>query len=200
MRRWQSLAVWLVIGALVVIPITMAAFSPLLAWRRPIYIAAGFAGIVGLAVLLLQPLLADGRLPGLKPRQTTQWHRWLGALLIATILVHVLGLFITSPPDVVDVLLFRSPTPFSIWGVLAMWAAIAAAVLVALRQRLRWKPALWRGVHRGLTAIVVIGTVVHAVLIQGTMETWSKWLLCGAVVVVFSGVIWHRWAARSAAR
>lgn len=200
MKPWQSLAVCLVIGTLLVLPITLAAFSPLLAWRRPVYIVAGFAGIVGLAILLLQPLLADGCLPGLTPRRTTQWHRWLGSLLIVAILVHVIGLYITSPPDVVDVLLFRSPTPFSVWGVSAMWAAFAAAALVPLRRHLRWKPALWRGVHGGLTAVVVIGTVVHALLIQGTMETGSKWLLCGAVVAVFGGVIWRRWMLRLAVR
>lgn len=197
-RRWQALVVWLTISALIVIPIALAAFSPLLAWREPIYIVAGFAGIAGLAVLLLQPLLADGCLPGLPPRQTAHWHRWLGQCLIVAILLHVVGLYITSPPDVIDALLFRSPTPFSLWGVLALWAAITAATLVLLRQRLRWKPALWRGVHGGLTAIVVTGTVVHALLIQGTMEPWSKGVLCVAVIGVFGRVIWRRWAARLA--
>lgn len=40
------------------VPIAVAAFSPLLEWRGPVYIAAGFAGILGMALILAQPLLA----------------------------------------------------------------------------------------------------------------------------------------------
>ena len=49
-----------------------------------------------------------------------------------TVIVHVAGLWLTSPPDVIDVLLFRSPTPFSAWGAIAMWAVFAAALWAAL--------------------------------------------------------------------
>jgi hypothetical protein len=66
----------------------------------------------------------------------------MGSLLVALVLVHVGGLLIASPPDAIDALLLRSPTPFSVWGVLAMWATFAAALLAALRERLAIRPRL----------------------------------------------------------
>ncbi|MEM6490435.1 MAG: ferric reductase-like transmembrane domain-containing protein [Pseudomonadota bacterium] len=159
-------------------PIAIAATSPLLAWRQPVYIAAGFAGVVALALLLIQPLLAAGALPGLTMRRSRRVHAWIGVALVLAIILHVGGLWVTSPPDVIDALLFRSPTPFSVWGVIAMWAAFAAAGLAALRARLRLRPKIWRLSHSALVALVVVGTVVHALLIEGTMGTASKVALC----------------------
>ena len=75
----------------------------------------------------------------------------------------------------VDVLLLRSPTPFSLWGVAAMWALFAAGLVAALRRR--FSLGVWRVVHTALVVIVVTGTVVHALLIDGAMETVSKWAL-----------------------
>nr|WP_246227874.1 ferric reductase-like transmembrane domain-containing protein [Roseobacter ponti] len=158
----------------------MAAASPLLAWRDPVYIIAGFAGIVAMSLLLVQPLLARGRLPGLNIRQSRTLHRMTGAALVAGVVIHVVGLWVTSPPDVVDALLFRSPTPFSAWGVIAMWAVFAAAVLAVFRRRLR--PRLWRLAHSGIAVVIVTGTVIHALQIEGTMETASKVALCALVI------------------
>ena len=84
----------------------------------------------------------------------------------------------TSPPDVIDALLIRSPTPFSAWGVAAMWALFAAALLASLRHRQRIRPRIWRLGHSALVAVVVAGSVVHAMLIDGTMGTVSKAALC----------------------
>ncbi|MEL6980751.1 MAG: ferric reductase-like transmembrane domain-containing protein, partial [Pseudomonadota bacterium] len=138
-------------------PLAAAATSPLLAWREPIYIAAGFAGVVALALLLLQPLLIAGLLPGAAGRAGRRLHGWVGGVLAAAVIIHVGGLWITSPPDVVDALLFRSPTPFSAWGVISMLAVFAAALLAALRRRL--KPRAWRLAHRGLVLLTIIGAV-----------------------------------------
>jgi hypothetical protein len=171
----------------ILVPV-LAAVSPLLQWRGPVYIAAGFAGILGLALILMQPLLISGWLPGLSTFRARRTHRWIGGMLVGAIVLHVGGLWIVSSPDVVDVLLFRSPTPFSIWGVTAMWAVCATAVLSLLRRRLRTR--IWRNGHLILASVVVVGTVVHAVLIEGAMESVSKMALCklvslAAVKVIF---------------
>ncbi len=167
---------------MVVVPLVAAVFSPLLAWREPVYIVACFAGIVAMALVLFQPLLAAGYLPGLAARRGRRVHRWVGASLIVAIVVHVVGLWITSPPDVIDALLFVSPTPFSAWGVIAMWCAFAAAGLALFRRRFRFSPGVWRNSHKCLVAMVVAGSVVHAWLIEGTMETLSKRVLCIVVI------------------
>ncbi len=168
-------------------PLGLAATSPLLQWRQPVYIAAGFAGVLGLALMLLQPLLAAGLLPGLGPVRGRRVHRWIGGLLVASVVLHVLGLWITSPPDVIDALLFRSPTPFSVWGVLAMWLIFATAVLALVRRRLG--PKLWRRLHTTLALFIVAGSALHALLIDGTMEVLSKWALSALVLAVTAKVI-----------
>lgn len=188
------LAPVLVWGGLAVatgVPLAVAATSPLLQWRDPIYIAAGLAGVAALALLLLQPLLAADLLPGLSARRARTVHRWLGTALVAAVVAHVAGLWITSPPDVVDALTFASPTPFSAWGVVAMWAVFAAALVAGLR---RLRPRTWRFLHTALAATVVVGTVVHAVQIEGTMGTASKYALCALVLVATAwAVAPRRW-------
>ncbi|WP_170443473.1 ferric reductase-like transmembrane domain-containing protein [Ruegeria arenilitoris] len=189
MPRTGVLAVWLALIAAVAVPVVVAGFSPYLAWRSSIYIAAGFAGVIGLGLLLVQPLLAARMLPGLTAMNSRMVHRWVGIALIAMIALHVGGLWITSPPDVVDALLFRSPTSFSAWGVAAMWAAFAAAALAALRSRLGWRFRPWRLAHASLALVTILGTVVHALLIEGTMETVTKAALCGLVLFACVGAL-----------
>ncbi len=66
-----------------------------------------------MAIVLLQPLLAGGYLPGLPAPRGKRIHRWTGFALVSAIIIHIGGLRLTSPPEVVDALLFTSPTPFS---------------------------------------------------------------------------------------
>lgn len=189
----QRKFIWLLLVITLIVPIALAAASPLLAWREPIYIIAGFAGIVALCILLMQPLLIGNYLPGLSTIRARQFHRWLGAGLVTAVLLHVIGLWITSPPDVIDVLLFRSPTPFSVWGVIAMWAVFLTAFITTLRKKLRIHLKTWQYIHFILSIVIVIGTAVHAILIQGTMETISKSILSALVVVVTVRVLFkHR--------
>ena len=186
LRAW---GIWLGALAVIVLPLALAANSPLLAWRQPVYVMAGFAGVAGLCLLFLQPLLAAGALPGLSLGSARRVHRLCGAVFLATVVLHVLGLWVTSPPDVVDALLFRSPTPFSAWGVVAMWAVFASAALALMRRRLKLKWRSWRIAHRLLAAIIVTGTIVHALLIEGTMEVVSKYALCALVFLATAQVL-----------
>lgn len=175
--------IWAALAAAVGVPIAAAAASPLLAWRGPVYILAGFAGIIALGLVLFQPLLIGGYLPGLSGRIGRRAHHWIGGTLVVAVVIHVAGLWFTSPPDMVDALLFASPTPFSPFGVIAMWAIFSVALLAALRRRLGLRPRTWRIAHMLLAPVIVIGSVVHAILIEGTMETVSKAALCALVLV-----------------
>ena len=203
MNRARALLIWTTLAVALAVPMLAASWSPLLQWRQPVYIAAGFAGILAMSLLLLQPLLAGGHLPGLANLRGRRVHRWTGGVLVAAVVLHVGGLWITSPPDVLDALLFRSPTPFSVWGVIAMGAVFLAALLAVLRRRLSLSPLTWRRVHTSLAAAVVTGSVVHALLIEGTMETVSKVGLCVLAVVVTVKVVvdpkvWKRRLRRQA--
>ncbi len=185
----RAILIWAALAAALSVPIAIAGASPLLAWRDTIYIVAGFAGVIAMALLLLQPLLIGGYLPGLPGRRGRRLHFWVGVGLVAAVAVHLIGLWVTSPPDVVDALLFRSPTPFSAWGVVAMWAVFAAALVAALRLRLRLRPMVWRLLHVTLVTVVVVSSVVHAMLIEGTMGTVSKAALCALVLAAVVKVI-----------
>lgn len=193
----RAIAVWAALAVALIAPIVIAATSPQLAWREPIYIVAGFAGVAAMALLLLQPLLAGGYLPGLARRLGRKVHVWVGGLLVAAVVVHVAALWVTSPPDVVDALLFRSPTPFSAWGVIAMWAVFAAALLALLRHKLGIRPSLWRLAHTVLALVVVSTSVAHALLIEGTMGTASKVALCtlALAAIVKAAIDLRSWSA-----
>jgi hypothetical protein len=128
MRLARVTLIWAALAAAVAVPIAAAATSPLLAWRDPVYIAAGFAGVIALGLMLVQPVLIGGYFPGLSA------HRWIGGVLVVAVVIHVGALWTTSPPDVIEALLFASRTPFSAWGVIAMWAIFAVALLAALRH------------------------------------------------------------------
>jgi predicted ferric reductase len=185
--------IWALLAAAVCVPIAAAAASPLLEWRGPIYILAGFAGIIALGLALVQPLLIGGYLPGLSGYRGRRAHHWIGGTLVAAVVVHVAGLWITSPPDMADALLLVSPTPFSPFGVIAMWAIFAVALLAALRRRLGLRPRTWRIAHMSLAVVIVAGSVVHAMLVEGTMETMSKAALCALVLGAAIKVIADLW-------
>ena len=187
----SALLIWAGLAFAIIMPLAFAATSEYLAWRDPIYITAGFAGVVSLCLALVQPLLVGGWLPGLRLLRGRRVHRAVGVVLVAAIILHVVGLWITSPPDIEDALLLRAPTPFSVWGVAAMWALFAAALLAAFRRRL--SPQVWRVGHTSLVSIVVLGGVVHAMLIEGTMETISKAVICGLIVAATMSAVAAPW-------
>lgn len=187
MGRARAILICSALATAVVLPVAVAATSPLLAWRDPVYVAAGLAGVIAMALLLVQPLLAGGYLPGLPARRGRRVHRVVGIALVGAVVVHVTALWITSPPDVIDALTFASPTPFSVWGVIAMWAILAAALLAALRRQLL--PRAWRIGHTALVAVAVVMSVVHAMLIEGTMGTISKAALCALALGATAKVV-----------
>ncbi len=195
MRSARAALIWAALAAAICVPIALAATSDLLEWRGPVYVLSGFSGIVALGLMLVQPLLIAGYLPGLPAYRGRRAHYWIGGALVVAVVVHVGGLWITSPPDMIDALLFVSPTPFSPFGVIAMWAIFAVALLAALRRRLG--PRTFRIAHMPLAVIIVVGSVVHAILVEGTMETMSKAALCALVLAAALKVmadlrVWRR--------
>lgn len=202
MRLAKGILVWAALAAVVCVPIAAAAASPLLEWRGPVYIVACFAGILALGLLLVLPLLIGGYVPGLVGYRGRRAHHWIGGALVVAVAVHVAGLWFTSPPDMIDALVFASPTPFSPWGVIAMWAIIAVALLAAVRRRLGLEPRTWRIAHMTLAVVIVTGSVVHGMLVEGTMETVSKAALCVLVLAAAIKVMvdLRVWRKRVAAR
>jgi len=195
MRLARVTLIWALLAAAIFVPIALAAMSDLLEWRGPVYILAGFAGMIALGFLLVQPLLIGGYLPGLAAYRGRRVHHWIGGALVVMVVIHVAGLWITSPPDMIDALTFTSPTPFSPFGVVAMWAIFAVAILAAVRRRLGLRT--WRIAHMSLAVVIVVGSALHAMLVEGTMETMSKAALCALVLAAAIKVmadlrVWRR--------
>lgn len=186
----RTVAIWAALAALVVGPIAVAAASPYLQYRSGVYIAAGFAGMAALALLLIQPLLSAGALPGLRDSAGRTVHRWAGKLLLGAVALHVAGLWVTSPPDMVDALTFQAPTAFSAYGTIAMWALVVAALLAARRKRL--SPRLWRLGHSAAVTLAVVTSLAHALGVEGTMGATSKAVLCCAVLAALAAALWRR--------
>ena len=193
--------IWAALAAAIGVPMALAGTSELLAYRGPVYIVAGFSGMIALGLVLIQPLLIGGYLPGLSGYLGRRVHVWIGGGLVAAVVIHVIGLWFTSPPDMIDALTFTSPTLFSPFGVVAMWAIFAVAMMAAFRGRLGWTPRKWRIAHMVLAVVIVVGSVVHGLLIEGTMETISKVALCALVLAAAARVIADRvWRRRAAVR
>jgi predicted ferric reductase len=182
-RSARAPLIWIALALAIGVPIAFAAGSEQLAWRGPVYILAGFAGIIALGLVLVQPLLIGGYLPGLSAYRGRRAHHWIGGALALAVVIHVAGLWITSPPDMIDALTYTSPTPFSPFGVTAMWAIFIVALLALLRRRLGLRLRTWRIVHIPLAIVIVAGSVAHCLLIEGTMETVSKVALCVLILV-----------------
>jgi predicted ferric reductase len=182
-RSARAPLIWIALALAIGVPIALAAGSEQLTWRGPVYILAGFAGIIALGLVLAQPLLIGGYLPGLSAYRGRRAHHWIGGTLALAVVIHVAGLWITSPPDMIDALTYTSPTPFSPFGVTAMWAIFIVALLALLRRRLGLRLRTWRIVHIPLAIVIVAGSVAHCLLIEGTMETVSKVALCVLILV-----------------
>jgi predicted ferric reductase len=181
-RRVSAALAWGSAAAVMIVPVAIAAFSPYLASRNMPYIVGGFAGIIGLSLLFLQPLLPAGYYAGSEGAAGRRWHRWLGVAIVVAVVLHAGGLYLASPEDTIDALLLVSPTPFSVYGVTSMWGVVATALLVLFRRRLGLRHSVWRLIHNGLAALVIAATVIHALQIEGAMEPVSKWMLSIAVV------------------
>jgi hypothetical protein len=192
-RRIAAFTIWLSLALALSVPVAIAATNPFLEGRNFAYLLAGFAGIICLALFLVQPLLAAGYLPSLQGPKGRKWHRRLGWAIVLAVLLHVGGLYITSPPDTIDALLLVSPTPFSVYGVIAMWGVIVTAFLAALRGRLGLGYVNWKILHNTLVFTVIVATVIHALQIEGTMGSASKWALCVGVLIASGATLLDLW-------
>jgi predicted ferric reductase len=173
---------WGLLAACVLVPIGIAAANPLQASRDALWIGGGLAGAVALALMLVQPLLAAGALPGAAASTGRWWHRRLGVSIAALIGLHVFGLYLSSPEDIADALMLVAPTPFSVYGVIGLAGIALTLALVALRSRAGLRYVTWRIIHNGLALIVVGASIAHALLIEGAMGVVSKATLCALVL------------------
>ncbi len=163
------------------VPIVLAVMSPLHQGRSAPYVVGALAGVVLLSLLLTQPLLAIGFNLNTSLACARKWHQWLGGAIVVLIALHIGGLYLASPMDMLDALTLAAPTPFSLYGVIGLWASVL--IVFSLLIRKRTKPMRWNTIHNVLALLVVVPGVVHALLIEGSMEVRTKWILCIVIVL-----------------
>ena len=138
------------------------------------------AAALAVSALALQPLLAgSGRL---------RWHRVLGAVALALVLLHLGGLFVVGAEDTLFALSLDGPTR----GRMATLATIALIAVVALgvaRARLPMSGPTWRILH-GFLAVLVVGLGFgHAVLTDGALDGFGTAVLFAFAAVALLGVV-----------
>jgi len=146
----------------------------------PITLHSALQGWAQWGLALIQPLLA-GRSPA-RPAVAVWPVRGIPmgrVALVGMVIVHVAGVVADkSRPDVIDALLFDSPTPFRSGCRRHVGWSSPPALLAAFRRALRIRPRAWRIGHTLMVVVVVIGSVLHALLVEGTMGPLSKAAFC----------------------
>jgi predicted ferric reductase len=170
------------LALIAIVPIIFAAFSPLQKGRELLWTIGSMAGIIGLSLLFLQPLLMPTAFPRLGVVRGTRWHRWGGIAIMAMVALHVGALYAYSPDDVTDALLLVAPTPFSLYGVISLWCLVLTMLLAATRRAMRLRVRPWRILHSVLAVAVIGAGAIHAIWIEGVMEQYSKLALCLAAL------------------
>ncbi|MDI9889195.1 ferredoxin reductase family protein [Streptomyces sp. HNM0645] len=165
------------------------------------------------ALLMLFQLLLVARLPWLDRRigmdRLTVWHRWVGFLLLWTVLTHatlvVLGYAKLDGASAGKTFAALSGVPASLLGMLATAVIVVIAVISTrpLRRRLRYE--VWHGLH--LLLYVAVGlSFVHQLQETTTFTSsafataywWVLWLfafgalLTGRVAVPLWRNVHHR--------
>jgi predicted ferric reductase len=139
-----------------------------------------------------------------RPAWLLDLHRWLGALTLALVALHVVAILADSYTAIapVDALVpFASPwRPFAVGlGVLATWALVTVHVTSLAMRRLPRR--VWHGIHLASYGTFALGTL-HAVL-AGSDRSSALYQATGLVVVAVcawavSYRLTHRRPARTA--
>jgi predicted ferric reductase len=182
------LALW----AFVVVNVAIVEFLFLTAGagKNEVLTVAKFFGLHAALIMMFQLLLV-ARLPWLDRRigmdRLTVWHRWVGFLLLWTVLTHativVLGYATLDDASMGKTFLALAGVPASLLGMLAATVILVIGVIStrAIRRRLQYET--WHGLH--LLLYVALGLAfVHQLLETTTFKSsvfamvywWALWL------------------------
>ncbi len=145
------------------IPAAIALADGHLATGPTALVVSTLAATLAVSALALQPFLA-----GLGGRRL-RWHRLLGAVTFAFVLVHVGGLYVVSAEDTLFALSLDGPTRARM-ALIATMALTVVVILGAGRERLPLSTNTWRVLHAFFAVLVVVLGVGHAVLTDGALD------------------------------
>ena len=166
-------------AVLLALPLAVALTDGHLEGQSAALVISTAAAALAVSALALQPVLAGtGRL---------RWHRVLGAVALALVLLHLGGLYLESPEDTLFALSLDGPTRGRM-AALATAALIGVVALGVLRARLPMAGATWRVLHGFLAALVIFLGFGHAVLTDGALDGFGTSVLLAFGTVALVGV------------
>ncbi len=136
------------------------------------------ASTLAVSALVLQPLLATGRI---------RRHQLVGGVAFVLVLVHVAALFAESGADARFALSPDGPTRARM-ALFATIALILAVALGVLRRRLPLAPRTWRILHAYLAVVVITLGLGHALLTDGALDGAGTAILIGLGALGLLGV------------
>ncbi|MGW0944015.1 ferredoxin reductase family protein [Streptomyces sp. NPDC002623] len=183
--RW-AMGAFVIVNAVIVEALFLSAGSG----KNGVLTVAKFFGLHA-ALLMLFQLLLVARLPWLDRRigmdRLTVWHRWVGFLLLWTVLTHatlvVLGYANLSDVSMGKTIVALSGVPASLLGMLAAAVIVVIAVISTRPLRRRLPYEVWHGLH--LLLYVALGlSFVHQLQETTTFTSsafataywWMLWL------------------------
>jgi predicted ferric reductase len=161
--------------------------------QGPVVIFADAVGFAALTLLALQVFVsgrwaATTRAFGL--RAVLALHRQAGVAVVLLVLAHLALLSIDDPSRLALLDPLTAP-PRARAGVLALLGLLAIAATSARRRRGSYER--WRGLHLGLTAVVLAAGFAHVVWVDAyTSLPDVRWTVLGVVLAAAAGLFWTR--------
>lgn len=195
--RWRSAIFWLaLLGGASLIPLLIALPAAPPARGYWLEVGAGL-GLLGLGLMVVQAV-TSGRTTCVAPQfgadNLLHFHRHLGLLATALVLAHPITLLLAEPS------FLRYLDPRSDWlRALSLWALLGALLLLTIsslwRQRLGLSYEVWRLLHGGLAAFLLVGGLGHALMVGHYLhQFWQQalivaWIGLGLVLIVASRLV-----------
>ena len=188
---WRRRGLLAGLAAVGVLPLALALTDAHLAPGPPALVISTAAGALAVSALVLQPLLVARMRPsaGVLAGRQVRWHRLLGALVLALVLLHVGALFVLEVDDTLFAMSPDGPTRARM-ALIATIALFGVVALGVMRGRLPLADSSWRILHAYLAVLVIVLGVGHAVLTDGALDGAGTPLLVGLGLLALAAVGW----------
>lgn len=156
--------------------------------------AVGFGALslLALQVIVSGRWAATTRAFGLNP--VLSLHRQAGKTVLVLVLFHIVILMADDPARLGLLNSFTAP-PRARAGMVASLGLLALAGTSIFRERLRLSYEHWRGLHLGLTAVVLAAAFAHIVWVDAfTSNTLVRWSVLALVLTAAAALFWTRFA------
>jgi predicted ferric reductase len=190
--RWALIAGYAVT---VVVPLALIAgvLKPGASGRLVVFAdALGFAALslIALQIVTSGKWATTTRAFGL--RRVLALHRHAGIAVLVLVVLHI-AILVADDPSRLALLDSTSAPPRARAGMAALLALGALAATSVWRRHLRLSYERWKGLHLGLTVLVLAAAFAHVVWVDSYMSfPVVRWTMVGLIVLAASALFWAR--------